>query len=235
MRSSRRILSTLLVTGLIFAVSGPALAARSYLVELVVFSNSDAGNAEKWTAVHPPLAARKMARTVRPGDPELVQQVEPAEVRESTFSSYVNKLRRNSAREVILSTHWVQPVLGPASTMIVRISDAADSAIKQTDVTAGRPVPARSERSNTAPMQPTAVPLLDGFINFYLDGQYTLEADLRYTPPYRPSILDENPGSGPISYRIYEKRRMKSGEINYYDHPKFGMLLLVTPVASPAQ
>lgn len=235
MRSSRGILSTLLVTGLILAASGPALAARSYLIELAVFSNQDTGNAEKWTTVHPPLAARKMARTVRPGDPELAQQFEAAEVKKSTFSSYVRKLHKNTSREVILSTHWVQPVLGPASTMIVRITDAADSPTKQADMTAGSPIPGRSERTYAASMQTAAEPVLDGFINFYLDGQYTLEADLRYTPPYRPSILDENPDTGPVSYRIYEKRRMKSGELNYYDHPKFGMLLLVTPVASPDQ
>ena len=71
---------------------------------------------------------------------------------------------------------------------------------------------------------------LDGFVNFYLNSQYTLEADIRYTPPYRPSILDEEPDIGPVNYRINEKRRIKSGELNYYDHPAFGMVLLVTPV-----
>jgi len=76
-------------------------------------------------------------------------------------------------------------------------------------------------------------PVLDGFINFYLSGAYTIEADIRYKPTYRPSILDENPLAEPVTYRIYEKRKIKSGELNYYDHPKIGMVLRVTPVEMP--
>ena len=29
-------------------------------------------------------------------------------------------------------------------------------------------------------------------------------------------------------FQLKESRRLRSGEINYFDHPKFGLLLLIT-------
>jgi len=218
MRTIKRILLSLLITGFFFAATTPAYAARSYLIELVIFSTEGGANAEKWTSVDPPLNSRKMARAVYLGTGELELTMEIKELKESTFSSYVNRIRKNPGRKVILTTRWIQPVSGPARTTIARISERRS-----------RPdIPLDMKKDNRQTMDEK--PLINGFINFYLDGQYTLEADIRYTPPYRPSILDEQPDIGPVSYRIYEKRRMKSGELNYYDHPKFGMVLLVTPV-----
>lgn len=218
MRTIRQLFFSLCITGLLLSLATPAFAARSYLVELAVFTTQNAGNAEKWTSADEPLNSRKMSRAFFPGQGNLKLEQQPAELKESVFSSYVNRIRKNPRRKVILSTHWVQPVSSPASTIIARISEQKDAAYSATE-------------NNSA----FITPLINGFINFYLDAQYTLEADIRYTPPYRPSILDEVPDSGPVSYRIYEKRRMKSGELNYYDHPKFGMVLLVTPVEAPAE
>jgi len=213
-----RILLSLLITGFILVTTTPAFAARSYLLELVIFTTQDGAGTEKWTSADPPLNTRKMARAVYPGTGELELKEELPELKESTFSSYVNRIRKNSRRKVILTTRWVQPVSSPATTKIARISDRKNSS----------DIPSQTKSDNSQLIDDK--PLINGFINFYLDGQYTLEADIRFTPPYRPSILDEQPDMGPVSYRIYEKRRMKSGELNYYDHPKFGMVLLVTPV-----
>jgi hypothetical protein len=76
--------------------------------------------------------------------------------------------------------------------------------------------------------------VVDGYASFYLSGYYTLELDVRYTPEV--SFLEMEDPANPkyASYRIYEKRRMKSDELNYYDHPWFGVLLLVNPAETPA-
>ena len=222
MRKFRFLLFSLCITGLYLSLATPAFAARNYLIELVIFSTQDAGDTEKWTSADPPLNARKMAKAVFPGKGELELKIEPVELKESVFSKYVQRIRNNPRRKIILSTHWIQPVSAPASTIIAHISDQKVAMKNPTEIQADN-----ASRYNGSQIP---VPLINGFINFYLDSQYTLEADLRYTPPYRPSILDEEPASGPVSYRIHEKRRMKSGELNYYDHPKFGMVLLVTPV-----
>ena len=225
MRITTRIISNLLIAGLFIAL--PAQAARSYLIELVVFSMQDRGGDENWTTSSPALNKRRMSRARLPA--RIMDDIknEPAEIAESDFSSYVNRIRKNPARDIILSTRWVQTVLNPANTVIARITNRKDIT---NDVQTGSTGIKPGFNDNQRPL---SQPVLDGFINFYLAGTYTLEADIRYTPAYRPSILDEEPSAVPVSYRIYEKRRMKSGELNYYDHPKIGMVLRVTPVEIP--
>jgi len=229
MRNHKRLLLGLFITGLFISLSTPAQAARSYLIELVVFSLQDRGEDEKWTTAYPPLNERKMSRAKLPAQIMVEYNDEPVEIKESTFSSYVDRIENDPERNIILATHWVQTVLAPANTMITRITNRKDITddlmIDNTYIKPGI----------NDDQLPTSQPVLDGFINFYLAGQYTLEADIRYTPVYRPSILDEEPDAGPVTYRIYEKRRMKSGELNYYDHPKIGMVLMVTPVKMPTE
>lgn len=227
MRIFTRRLNSLLLATVLISLSSSALAARSYLIELVVFSMQGSGNDEKWTAANPPLNARKMARAKLPV--RLMEEFkdEPVEIKESKFSSYVARIQRNPQRNIILSTHWIQTVLGPASTVIARITnrkELTDNLLPDRVARGPEPYDVQLTASE---------PILDGFINFYLAGQYTLEADIRYTPVYRPSILDEETTAAPVGYRIYEKRRMKSGEVNYFDHPKIGMVLMVTPVEMP--
>ncbi|HEC27671.1 MAG TPA: hypothetical protein ENI67_09740 [Gammaproteobacteria bacterium] len=229
MRIHTRILMSLLITGLFISLSTPAQAARSYLIELVVFSMQDRGETEKWITANPPLNEKKMSRAKLPAQIMDEYKDVPVEIKESNFSSYVDRIRKNPDRNIILATHWVQTVLDPANTMIARITNRKDLTddlkVSNTDIKPGF----------NDDQLPTSQPILDGFINFYLAGQYSLEADIRYTPVYRPSILDEEPAADPVSYRIYEKRRMKSGELNYYDHPKIGMVLRVTPVEAPTE
>ncbi|NOY16916.1 MAG: hypothetical protein GXP23_08300 [Gammaproteobacteria bacterium] len=229
MSTHTRLLLSLFVTGLFISLSTPALAARSYLIELVVFSMQDRGDDEKWITPNPPLNEKKMSRAKLPAQIMDEYKEVPIEIKESNFSSYVDRIRENPERNIILATHWVQAVLDPASTIIARITNRE---ILTDDL--------KTDNIDLMPdvsgdQLPTSQPVLDGFINFYLTGQYTLEADIRYTPVYRPSILDEEPATGPVSYRIYEKRRIKSGELNYYDHPKIGMVLRVTPVEMPTE
>ncbi len=230
MRFSTRLLSSLLIAVPLISLSTPAQAARSYLVELVVFSIQDRGTDEKWTAANPPVSSRKLARAKLPVQIMEEYKKEPVEIKESDFPSYVNRIRKNPGRNIILATHWVQTVLSPANTTIARITNRKDIAY---GMKAGNSAikPGINNDAQTSSSQP----VLDGFINFYIAGQYTLEADIRYTPAYRPSILDEEPAAGPVSYRIYEKRRIKSGELNYYDHPKIGLVLMVTPVETPIE
>lgn len=60
---------------------------------------------------------------------------------------------------------------------------------------------------------------LDGLVKVYL-SRY-LHADVQL-------VLKDGPTSGGIVHRIDEQRRVKSQEIHYYDHPRFGVLLTVS-------
>ncbi len=66
-------------------------------------------------------------------------------------------------------------------------------------------------------------PELDGSLTLYLNRFLHLVVDLRLEAPERALTR-------PVYYRIQEDRILRSGEIRYYDHPKFGVLATVTRV-----
>ncbi|MGB5541298.1 MAG: CsiV family protein [Gammaproteobacteria bacterium] len=49
-----------------------------------------------------------------------------------------------------------------------------------------------------------------------------------------PALHADGPGSRP-AFRLTEKRRIKSNELHYFDHPRFGMIARVTPYDSPEE
>lgn len=68
-------------------------------------------------------------------------------------------------------------------------------------------------------------------------GRYLhLDMDLllRDNATHPPGYYAEGPGITP-AYRLTEKRRIKSSDLHYFDHPRFGVLALVTPYSAPAQ
>jgi hypothetical protein len=63
-------------------------------------------------------------------------------------------------------------------------------------------------------------------------GRYLhLRLDLAYTPAAPPrSLLAEGAGSGPVTFKLRQNRRVKAFERHYFDHPAFGVIAMVSPV-----
>ncbi|MCG2634232.1 MAG: peptidoglycan binding protein CsiV [Gammaproteobacteria bacterium] len=76
----------------------------------------------------------------------------------------------------------------------------------------------------TAPGSGNSGPL-SGWAQFHVGRYPHLGLDLLLQPP--TSQADFN-------YRLNESRRLKSGEIHYYDHPAFGALAIIKPVSTTA-
>jgi hypothetical protein len=223
-------------------------AARSYQVDLIVFTlqTPESVNSEQLLDAPPRLDPAAMSRAVTPLDlmakKEIdtnTDQVQPAAATDEkekniNFDNVIARIKRDPRRKIVLTASWVQPVDDPNSTPVIHITDRvkeSEAALNRNASPALYSRPAgisggSIEQGETLIEQP---PLIDGFASFYLSGYYTMELDLRYTPEV--SFLDmENPENPEFkTYRIHEKRRMKSDELNYYDHPKFGVLLLVNP------
>ncbi|MBI3899026.1 MAG: hypothetical protein HY308_12130 [Gammaproteobacteria bacterium] len=66
---------------------------------------------------------------------------------------------------------------------------------------------------------------LDGALKFYLSRFLHVELNLAFKP--QTANLDTAP-----VYQINEERRIKSQELHFFDHPKFGALVRISP-ASP--
>ncbi len=65
---------------------------------------------------------------------------------------------------------------------------------------------------------------VDGAMRFYMSRYLHLDLDV---------VLQDKTAAaaGDLQYRLSEHRRIKTQEINYFDHPKFGVLVRVTSVA----
>jgi len=76
------------------------------------------------------------------------------------------------------------------------------------------------------------VPGLSGTV-FLERGQYLhLGMTLNYTDPSPPSGLGASPGT---TFTINQSRRIRFYERNYYDHPAFGVIALVSPAQGSRQ
>jgi len=65
---------------------------------------------------------------------------------------------------------------------------------------------------------------LDGTVRFFMSRFLHLSVNLRFRDP---ASVDP---AAPVIYQINEQRRIKSLELNYFDHPRFGVLARVVPV-----
>jgi hypothetical protein len=70
---------------------------------------------------------------------------------------------------------------------------------------------------------PAAAGELDGLIRFYMSRYLHLDVNLEFRDPASDTAT-------PVIYRMSEQRRIRSQETNYFDHPKFGVLVRVMPV-----
>jgi hypothetical protein len=76
---------------------------------------------------------------------------------------------------------------------------------------------------------------LDGTLRFFMSRYLHLDIDLSYEDGSGATVAAlpaaDRPAE-PLRYRIREQRRIKSQETHYFDHPKFGLLVRVTPLVS---
>ena len=70
---------------------------------------------------------------------------------------------------------------------------------------------------------------LDGFLRFYLSRFLHVEVNLALSKNTGEGLFARPAETGEL-YRLTQQRRVKSQEINYFDHPKFGVLVRVAPI-----
>ncbi|MEE8267063.1 MAG: CsiV family protein, partial [Acidiferrobacterales bacterium] len=71
----------------------------------------------------------------------------------------------------------------------------------------------------------------EGVLRFYQSRYLHVDVDLllREAATRRVASADSS-ALGIRIYRISARRRIRSGHVNYFDHPKFGALVRVAPV-----
>jgi hypothetical protein len=70
---------------------------------------------------------------------------------------------------------------------------------------------------------------IEGFLGVTRGRYLHLDTRLWYTPNPSPDAQAQDPGY----MELREQRKMRSGELHYLDHPKFGVLARVDPIQPP--
>ena len=82
---------------------------------------------------------------------------------------------------------------------------------------------------------------LDGVVTVSVNRYLHLDVDLLYDDAHEVAPRNNLFGlfslfkgpSPPHQFRMQQRRRLRSGELHYFDHPRFGMIALVTPYDYP--
>ncbi len=166
-----------------------------------------------------------------------------------TLSDIVVKLGSSAKYVPILHIAWRQPMLAKEVAQTIYIhSNLGDTTLELTADLINNDklltAPSLTEISRLLAgegktIEATPLNTLDGTIKIHLGRYLHLEADLLYrnqTEPLQDSTFFMNFNEGeqaPTLFRMHQKRRMRSGELHYFDHPMFGLLALITPYELP--
>ena len=231
------------------AASAAGPARHWYAVEVVVFAWTDPAQrlTERWSeearvpevpedAVEPgtlaPVPAGRPVASLPAGDASLLAE---------TWA----RLERSGAVRPLVRAAWRQAPLGPDGAVPVRIRgglpegpwlrpEALEPPLSQEsgDVPADQPGIA-VEAGPYVP--PEAV---DGTVRVTLSRYLHVAVDLAYRGALPVEVTDPVTGAGMTTerrqvFRLHQRRRVRLGEVHYFDHPAFGVLVRVRRVPCP--
>lgn len=191
-------------------------AAADYEVEILVYASTErsAGDARwpvprEWPATERALSLGEAG--TRNVDTRALQAI-------------ADNLRTSRQYSPVLHWRWRQPGWDPASAKAVHVQIPTGSTLPLTSP------PALLDKNLLARMRtlisqrqpvPPDQPLLDGTVSLSVSQFPHLAVDLVF--------LDKDTG---LPVQLRETRRMRSGELHYLDHPRFGVLAQVVAVSA---
>ena len=178
---------------------------RDFKVEMIVFEYTNApANSEDWTGPTPAESA-DIAAAPRPKKAALQYQSVPEEAYE--LGEITAKMRRSRDFRPLIHTAWTQPGY--------RKDEAP---------------PLSLQRVARLPSR------LNGRATLYLSRYLHLNVDLKLRA--RAGTAAANDANSFVQavdtpvYSLLEQRRLRSGELHFFDHPQFGVLVKVSPVST---
>lgn len=216
---------------LLLGMATPVLAADWYSIEVLVFAERDG------------MGLQEEAWSRDPGWPDVTAavdlhggtgsaQVQALSPSEMTLAAAASQLDRSGRYRTLLVTGWRQPGYAANQALPVRVRNLGASVqIPSPDSTPG------------AFHQRPSEPAVDGVVRMHRSRYLHVMIDLLYLrPDAAPAVGEALPLAAttsmdlqdalatPTVFRLSSMRRIRSGELHYFDHPMFGVLLRATPI-----
>lgn len=191
-------------------------SARAFVVEIIVFDDpsGDGLHAEHWSADpgKPPLQdAVELVHSREGGSEQAARAYRLVGRSGFALSGVWDSLRRSARYRPFLHVGWRQPGLSHGAARPVHVGPHLG--VRRT----GGPGPEGGER-----------PAVDGTVKVSLARYLHVALDLVYSRPGNDETA--TPNADPARFRLVSERRMRSGELHYFDHPLFGVLALIRPL-----
>lgn len=206
-----------IMVGVVPSVS--ATTSKWYNIEVIVFENQSGSQhpTETWSQFqgYPFMENSQILKPPAGLTGPLTEQDMFVQLPEEELSLREEKEQLQNTQDfnVLLHTAWRQAIDKEDAMIPIRLK--------------GGKVVVSSSFSTEVPNNDTYQ--IDGTIALGLSRFLHLKTDLVYNQK-SPRVKDY-PSSSIRSYRLKQKRRMKSNEVHYIDHPLFGVLLKITPIA----
>lgn len=239
------LITALLLASLPFAALQAEEQEDWFEIEIIVFEHRSqaARDAEAWNSDpgHPDTeSAIELAPSLQQVAQELgtlipvsardlpYQQLEGAQLR---LRRLHDRLAAASEYAPLAHMAWRQPVVSGQPGRAVRIHAGQDQ-----EDGAGR-LPASALFIDTRAVRPpvAAGPVVDGVVRVHRNRFLHVNIDLLLQEGRQeqanggmPVIFSRNEPDA-RAYRLQEQRRVRSGEIHYFDHPVVGVIVLLTP------
>ncbi len=223
----------------------PALAADWYQVEVILFDYTEPDAEGEWWYENPGLPGRDQSIELILGtaDPEEGEPTSPAD--EADLIPYLalskedyrlvgvsRVLERSGEQRPLLHIAWQQPGLDSRNIRAIHLDNTRFEE-KPAEQVEPEPGEARDWLEYTPPVK-----LYDGIIRLRRSRFLHLDVDFAYFPDTLEQPELELPeqagGQGRLSadyVRLTESRRIKLDDLNYFDHPLFGLLIQVRRLA----
>jgi len=195
------------------------------------------------------------ATTTEPSIEALPPQEQPFQLLPDdalTLTEFTETLTGSSKYVPILNIAWRQPVASKeaAQTIYIHSNLGQITLATRPDLASINTLMAPLDLNDTPMLLVTqneneehpieeALKTLDGTIKLHLGRYLHLEADLLYRSQIEP--LENNAffmnfdeiEQPQTLFRLHQTRRLRSGELHYFDHPMFGMLVKIIPYELP--
>lgn len=249
------------LAGLAWFLAGAALAAqeeakdRWYDVEVILFTVKDEATAEdeRWPD-DPGMPAVEEAITLAPVVPAAVTDASPVvpyrllPEDQRRLDGVAHRLARSGRFDPFLHLAWRQPAFpreAPGAAVRLQWQESTvgdETAVAGEEHLAAPPGSGlfAGELFRASPLPPSPA-RLDGTLRVSVNRYLHLSVDLLYDEGGGQETVGRNLFSifGSAGHRVHrfrmtQRRRLRSGELHYFDHPRFGMIALLTPYEYPA-
>lgn len=244
-----------LISVLFFVLANSSFAddMRYYDIEVIVIENlsEKARTSENW-----PLQVNltQAEKTVQLGQPVLSEWLPQDIDLKSSYkvlnsshyqlTSEVKKIAKSKTQRVIFHTAWRQPGLDKNQALPIYFKHevAAPPAIEdeESNETADNDEIVSTQKKNTSPS------ILEGILRVTLSRYLHLEAELTFKNKVPDMVKSDNPFSvldnedvrteiqkQGVIHLNQKRRRIRSNELHYIDHPVLGMLINITRYEKP--